>query len=78
MLEQNRESWKLINEITGHKSAPKGILVSATKEERLKKWETHFSNLLWKEPMIERYDHEDIPAVFIYLDINDRLFKIEE
>ena len=40
------ESWKLINHITGRKSAKKGIIKDKSKQESLNKWYKHFSEFL--------------------------------
>ena len=49
---QHGESWKLINEISGRKTAKKGILKGKSTKERLDNWQKHFSELLGKEPVV--------------------------
>ena len=71
-------SWKLINEITGRKSAKTGVLKGRNKEERLLKWQEHFSSLLGSDPNTEGNPDEDIPAVIKNLDIKTGPFSIEE
>ena len=41
----SRESWKLINRISGRKTTKQGIMKAKTKEERVRKWFHHFSTL---------------------------------
>ena len=43
------ESWKLINKITGRKTAKRGILKGTSQADRLLKWQQYFSQLLGKE-----------------------------
>ena len=62
------ESWKLINSISGRKTAKKGILKGKDREDRLKQWYDHFSNLLGKEPDVTGNPDEEIPPV---LEINN-------
>jgi len=71
------ESWKLINHITGRKSAKKGIIKGKSKQERLNSWYKHFSELLGKEPVVTDAD-EDIPKIFDILDISTEDFTQEE
>ena len=42
------ESWKIINRISGKKSARKGLIKGNTKEERIEKWFNHFKGLFGK------------------------------
>ena len=69
-----RESWQLINTITGRKSAKRGILKGNTKEERVNKWFEHFSNLLGKEPVLL----EDLAKVLNDIHITDDDFTLDE
>jgi hypothetical protein len=71
------ESWKLINHITGRKSAKKGIIKGKSKQERLNSWYKHFSELLGKEPVVTDAD-EDIPKIFDILNISTEDFTKEE
>jgi hypothetical protein len=72
------ESWRLINNISGRKSAKRGLLKGSTKEERINKWYQHFSNLLGKEPDIANYSEKDLPVILKDLNINDSIFTLEE
>ena len=69
-------SWKLVNEISGRKSSKKGQLEGDTKEDRVKNWYNHFSNLLGKPPATE--ENVEIDKVFDNLAIDDGPFTIEE
>ena len=75
---RHAESWKLINEISGRKSAKKGVLKGNSKEERLKKWFTHFSDLLGKEPTISGDDQDEIIPVLPEQVINTGPFTPDE
>ena len=70
-------SWKLINEISGRKSAKTGIIKGATVKERLDKWYSHFKGLLGQEPEVEG-EMENIPPVLRALGIDDDPFTKEE
>ena len=74
---QHAESWKLINEISGRKSAKTGMIKGKNKEERVQSWYQHFSNLLGKEPVISN-DDEEITPVFDNLDIKTGEFTMTE
>ena len=74
---QHAESWKLIEEISNRKSAKKGIIKGTSKQDRLKKWHKHFSDLLGKEPCGNAGD-EEIQTVLPKLDINTEPFTMEE
>ena len=47
------ESWRIINEITGRKTAKQSIIKANSKKERINKWYTHFKELLGKEPVVD-------------------------
>ena len=72
------QSWRLINTITGRKAAKKGILKGNSKEDRLKKWQQYFSELLGSEPTVEGDPNEDIPTVLQNLNIKSGPFSKEE
>ena len=57
------ESWKLINDIRGHKSTYSGQIEGATEAERISSWFDHFSKLLGSAPKEEGVD-EEIPTVY--------------
>ena len=71
------EAWKIVDEITGRKSAKEGQVEGSSPEERLITWFTHFKKLLGNPPEVEDVD-EEIPNILEDLDINDGLFTIEE
>ena len=74
---QHRESWKLINNITGRKAAKKGIIEGNCREERLNNWHKHFSNLLGQESNTVE-DNVEITNIFENLEIDDNEFTMEE
>ena len=74
---KHRESWKLINNITGRKTSKQGIISGRTKEDRIKNWFSHFKKLLGK-PAVDEQETEDLDAVFDNLGIDDKNFTIEE
>ena len=45
-MEKYAKCWKLINDMTGRKSAKKGIIKGYKNEERINKLFNHFRNLL--------------------------------
>ena len=69
---KHQESWKLINEITGRKTAKRAILKGRNKEERVKNWHGYFKELLGKPPKIIN-ENENINNV---LDENELNIKI--
>ena len=71
------ESWKLINNLTGRKTAKKGIIKGNSAEERIEKWYNHFKTLLGKEPAIEG-DLDEVQPVLQSLNISDEPFTMEE
>ena len=77
-LNKHGESWRLINSITGRKTAKRGIIKGNSREERIKKWYDHFHNLLGKEPQAVGREDEDLVKVLHDLQIDDRDFTIQE
>ena len=75
---KHKLSWKLINEITGRKTAKQGMIRGNSKEERINQWFKHFSDLLGKEPVITDNTIEDLPTILKDVDINDNAFTLEE
>ena len=76
---KHRESWRLINEISGRKAAKKGIIKGNSKEERIANWFEHFCSLLGKEPVIGEDENEtDLLPVLQDLGINDSPFTVDE
>ena len=74
----HRESWKLINSITGRKSGKTGILKGNSREDRLQRWKQYFYKLLGSEPTIEGDPNEDIPMVISESSIKSGPFSKEE
>ena len=72
------EGWKLINNVTGRKTAKKGIIKAKSPEERIEKWYNHFKNLLGKEPVIEGDLDESKHPILESLNISDEPFSMEE
>ena len=72
------ESWKLINKITGRKSAKRGVLKGISREDRISKWQQYFSQLLGNEPVVERDPDEVIPTILENLNIQTDLLTIDE
>ena len=66
-----------MNSITGRKKSKEGQVAGNSPEERVNTWFTHFQKLLGSPPEVEDPD-EEIPNVFVDLDINDDPFTIEE
>ena len=50
---RHEESWRLFNEITGRRTAKKGVIKVKDKEDRINKWYTHFKELLGNERTVE-------------------------
>ena len=73
---KNGESWKLVNKITGGKTATRGILKGRSQAERLLKWHQYVSQLLGKEG--EGDPCEDIQPVFEDLGIRADPFDMDE
>ena len=75
--QRHKESWNIINSITGRKATKKGMIKGSSREERLSKWYNHFKSLLRKVPD-ETESQEDIPVILDDLDIQDTEFTLEE
>ena len=52
-MAKHAKCWKLINDMTGRKSAKKGIIKGDNNEERINKKFNHFINLLGGENIDE-------------------------
>ena len=74
---KHAESWKLINEITGRKSVKQAIIKANSKEDRIKKWYSHFQKLLGKEPEVIG-EIGEITPVLKNVGISDALFTSAE
>ena len=72
------QSWRLINAITGRKSAKRGTLKGTSREDRMGQWHNHFSQLLGSNPIVEGDPNEDIPAVLHNLNIRSDPFTLDE
>ena len=77
MKSKHAESWRLINQITGRKSVKQAIIKADSKEDRIKKWYSHFQNLLGKEPSVTGELNIAKP-IMENLGISDALFTSEE
>ena len=72
------EAWRLINAITGRKSAKRGIIKGNSKAERLKKWHDYFKGLLGDPPNIT--DSEGVVNTIFeeHRDITTSPFTLDE
>ena len=75
---KHKESWRLINEITGRKTIKTSLIKAKDKDERKEKWLEHFRDLLGKEPNVNTDEEFKISQVFENLDISDNPFSMEE
>ena len=68
------ESWKLINRITGRKTAKWGIIKGNSREERIIKWYDHFQKLLGKDTHSGGSEDEEVAKVLQdgYAKVNNR------
>ena len=53
---KNKESWDLINDITGRKKKSCGLVEGGSAEGRLKSWKDHFTKLLGQAPSVPDED----------------------
>ena len=74
----SRESWKLINRISGRKTTKQGIIKAKTKEERVRKWFHHFSTLLSDDPNDQQNDEEELEPVLQDMNIEEGDFTTSE
>ena len=74
---KNKESWKLVNNISGRTKPSCGLVEGGSSTKRLKKWRKHFSGLLGQPPTIP---DSNIPIRNIHppLNIEDGPFTIDE
>ncbi|KAJ8385602.1 hypothetical protein AAFF_G00184640 [Aldrovandia affinis] len=72
-----KESWKVINEMSGRKRSRGGQLAGCSPEERVTSWFTHFRDLLGTHPTVDGAE-EEIPAVLTSLEIDDGPFTATE
>ena len=77
--QKHKESWELINKITGRKTAKKGLIKGNSKEERVNRWFEHFNNLLGKDSLLTKEPpEEDLNKILYELEIKDSDFDLEE
>ena len=74
---QHKESWKLINKISGRKATKKGKIKANSNEDRVTKWFEYFKQLLGNEPVVTDED-EEIAMVINKLEIDEGPFTIGE
>ena len=74
---KNKESWDLVNEVSGRKKKPCGLVEGGSREGRLRAWKEHFTKLLGQPPEVP--DNEmNIPSIHPPQDISVEQFtKIE-
>ena len=74
---KNKESWKLVNDISGGTKPSCGLVQGGGSTERLENWRKHFSGLLGQPPTVP---DSSIPIRNIHppLNIEDGPFTIEE
>ena len=58
---QYKESWKVINEMSGRKRLREGQLAGCSPDERVASWFTHFRDLPGTHPTVEGPE-EEIPV----------------
>lgn len=74
---KNKESWKLVNEVTGRKATNCGLIAGGGPRERLQNWEKHFTKLLGQPPQVED-DSIVIDTIHDTLDIDVDPFTSNE
>ena len=74
---KNKESWDLINDISGRKSKSASQIDGGSSEGRLKAWQEHFTKLLGQPPAVPDEDM-DVPALHPPQNISVELFSMEE
>ena len=74
---KNKESWNLVNEITGRTRSSCGLIEGGSSAERLENWRKHFSGLLGQPPSVP---DANIPIRNIHppLNIDTGPFSLEE
>ena len=75
---RHRESWRLVNDISGRKTPKSAIIKAKSKEERIEKWYTHFKDLLGNEPKVTESTTFVVNPVLHNLNILDTPFTPEE
>ena len=74
---KNRESWRLVNEVTGRKKRGISLVEGGSAKGRLDAWTTHFRNLLGLPPQVPD-ENMDVETVFPSLDIRADEFDVSE
>ena len=74
---QYKESWKIINEMSGRKRPREGQLEGSSPGKRVASWFNHFRDLLGAQPSVEGAE-ADIPTILEDLDIDDGPFTAKE
>ena len=74
---RHKESWKIINQISGRKGCRAGQIKGESKEERIRNWYEHFKGLLGNPPVITD-EEKAIEDIFTDLDIKVGPFSKEE
>ena len=74
---KNKESWALINDITGRKNKSSSLIDGGSAEGRLKNWQEHFKKLLGQPPVVPDEEME-VPTVHPPQDIRIDHFSKEE
>ena len=74
---KNKESWRLVNELTGRKKRNSGLIEGGSSEGRLENWKNHFSKLLGEPPQVPD-ENIAIRQIFPTLDIKTSPFTKEE
>ena len=74
---KNKESWNLVNDITGRTRSSCGLIEGGSSAERLENWKKHFSRLLGQPP---RVPNSDIPIRTVHppQNIETDPFTLEE
>ena len=73
----NRDTWRIVNEVSGRNRSKAGQVKEETPEDRVKSWFTHFRNLLGDPPSLTG---EDLEIADILTNVgNDNVpFSMEE
>ena len=74
---QYRESWKVLNEMSGRKRPREEQLAGSRPGQRVTSWFTHLRDLLGAHPTVEEAE-EEIPAGLMNLDLDDGPFTAME
>lgn len=74
---KNKESWALINDITGRKSKPCSLVEGGSAKGRLRNWKAHFVKLLGQPPSVPDQELE-IPAIHPMQSISVEEFTRDE